>query len=349
MKRVVVIIPHMFIGGAERVALTHALSLRKANYDVWLVIVIRQGSLVDEYQRFDNKIILDAKKVSLSGMATYKVLRKLQPDFVFSTHHTTTVLAACVKRLPMLNFYHLARVPGSPEYEKKTHYYGTLKRKVFALGLMLSDLVIAQTQKMKNEINSVFGIYMEKIHVLDNPMDTNRLKRAKRMSFSRRTLVAVGRLHEVKGFDLLIKSVKILKAQGYNFQVLIIGEDKGELEMLNKLNFDQGTNYDVSFLGPKEDVLDYVISSDGFILSSRSEGTPNALLEALSLGVPCVVTRCFDGVEKLIKDGYNGYTCEPNVFSLAEAIKSLLDARLKPKRLVIGDTQLVNLINSLNE
>ena len=77
--------------------------------------------------------------------------------------------------------------------------------------------------------------------------------------------------------------------------------------------------------GVSRDAIHTIAESSAFVLSSRSEGMPNALLEAMAAGVPCVASRCDMGPEELIEDGVNGLLVPvENTDAIAEALCRLL-------------------------
>jgi glycosyltransferase involved in cell wall biosynthesis len=116
---------------------------------------------------------------------------------------------------------------------------------------------------------------------------------------------AVGRLSEEKGFDVLIRSTHALVARGLDVRLVLVGEG-GERANLERLTGELHLGERVRFAGWQADVRPYFEATDVFALSSRREGLPNVLLEAMALEVPVVSTRV-NGVPRLIQDGRNGF------------------------------------------
>jgi glycosyltransferase involved in cell wall biosynthesis len=120
--------------------------------------------------------------------------------------------------------------------------------------------------------------------------------------------VAIGRFTYHKNFQMLASVFCQLKNEGKNVQLLIIGGDKArQADDINEVLEIKCDN--TALLGPKENIADYLLSADAFVLSSRSEGMPIVILEALSAGLPIVSTPA-GGVVDMIKNNENGFISE---------------------------------------
>ncbi|HHT9107464.1 MAG TPA: glycosyltransferase family 4 protein [Candidatus Wunengus sp. YC64] len=114
----------------------------------------------------------------------------------------------------------------------------------------------------------------------------------------------IGRLSEEKGVDILLKAWKQVNKKEKQAVVVIVG-DGPQREELSKFVKDNEMNGNVFFVGERKDIASYLQGSDIFILPSRGEGMSNALLEAMSCGLPCIVSRV-GGNLKLIKNRETG-------------------------------------------
>jgi len=138
-------------------------------------------------------------------------------------------------------------------------------------------------------------------------------------------IIFVGRLERVKGVDILLKAIQILKEKYYrSLRVAIVG-DGNLMEDLKKLALQYGINEYIDFLGVRKDVLELMRESSIFVLPSKWEGFGLVLLEAISVGVPVVATKV-GGIPEIIEDGKDGILVEPeNPEGLANTILRLLD------------------------
>jgi glycosyltransferase involved in cell wall biosynthesis len=155
--------------------------------------------------------------------------------------------------------------------------------------------------------------------VIDNAIDTQEYSRqysveeAKR-KLGRRTdrllLGAVGRLSEEKGFDRLILAAHRLIEQGFDLELVIVGEGDARRKLtclIEKL----GRQDRIHLVGFRADTIAWHQAMDVFVLSSLREGLPNVVLEAMALETPVVATR-IAGVPRLVQHQKTGLTIEPD-------------------------------------
>lgn len=138
--------------------------------------------------------------------------------------------------------------------------------------------------------------------------------------------IAVGRLVAIKGFDILIQTAHLLGKQLKNVHFLIVGDGQCKAELADQVNA-LGVNKSVTFAGYQdhETVLSFVKSSDIFIMPSRYEGTPIALLEAASLGIPVIASNV-GGIPELVQDQVHALLVPPDdPQSLAQAVKRIIN------------------------
>lgn len=130
---------------------------------------------------------------------------------------------------------------------------------------------------------------------------------------------------ERKGIDVLLNAIQILifTYNIKNISIILIGSgsDKKKISALSKkLNIENN----VQFLGEIDNPIDKIIELDAFILPSRREGMPNALLEAMSIGIPCIATDCNTGPKEIIEHNQNGLLVETeNSIALASSMKKI--------------------------
>lgn len=160
----------------------------------------------------------------------------------------------------------------------------------------------------------------------------------------RKFILAVGRLNFVKGFDVLIDAFSKIDVD--NIDLIILGdgtEYKNLQAQIEKLNLTDR----VKLPGFKSNLQDYYNQAELFVLSSRNEGYPVALIEAMSFGCACVAVDCECGPSEIIENEVNGILVEQhNPAELIAAInKVLLDSVLRNK--IAGNAQLLKQTNSV--
>lgn len=165
----------------------------------------------------------------------------------------------------------------------------------------------------------------------------------KRSVHKRKFILAVGRLDDQKIFDLLITAFKDIKRQDIDLLISGEGDEPKKLEdQIKGLNLE----HRIKLIGVKANLQDYYRQAQLFVLSSRNEGYPNALVEAMSLGCSCVATDCDFGPSDTIEHEKNGLLVKVNSPShLTEAMnRTLEDSALKSK--TADNKKLINNINS---
>jgi glycosyltransferase involved in cell wall biosynthesis len=171
-----------------------------------------------------------------------------------------------------------------------------------------------------------------------------------------RMIICVARLEHVKGIDVLLHawgrmiSVPSEWRAHLNPRLCIVGI--GRLRpQLERIVAELNIQDSVEFLGLRLDVVDLLQRSWGFVLPSRNEGMPNALLEAMACGLPCIATRV-SGSEDIIVDGFNGILVEPEQpAQMAHALHRLIEETELAQRLgqeghatVVRDYQLIHAV-----
>jgi glycosyltransferase involved in cell wall biosynthesis len=134
-------------------------------------------------------------------------------------------------------------------------------------------------------------------------------------------VVAVGRLNEQKGIDLLVRAHAELVRRGLRHRLVVLG-DGPERASLEQLVTELAVENTVELAGLVPDVVPQVATADVLCLSSRHEGFPLVLLEALAMGTPVIATDCSTGVSELLDDGrYGDLVPVGSVGALADALE----------------------------
>ena len=159
----------------------------------------------------------------------------------------------------------------------------------------------------------------EKIFFIPNHIRPKKLN----INRKKKIILSVGRLHTQKGFDILVKSFSSTKALHNNWKLVIVGQGKEEKDLkklVNKLNLKDKISFQ-GFANP----YSWYRKSSIFVLSSRFEGTPNVLLEAMSMKLPVIITDRCPGGMYYVKNNLSGLVVSSyNVLALSKAIDKLI-------------------------
>jgi len=183
----------------------------------------------------------------------------------------------------------------SPSQEYKTH---SLRDKISKLLIKTlyknADIVVPNSRYIAYELEKFFGVPKDKLEVIYNPtQDRHKKLKTKRDKF---TFLHVGRMESQKNHKLLIDAFNQLNL---NAELWFIGDGylRKDLEnMVQHLRLDEK----IKFLGRQKDVFKFLNQVDCFVFSSKHEGFPNVLLEALTCGLPVISTDCRSGPREIL-------------------------------------------------
>jgi glycosyltransferase involved in cell wall biosynthesis len=214
--------------------------------------------------------------------------------------------------------------------------------KLFFRILRMFDKIIAVSHDVRAELLEQ-GIPPDKVVVIPNSVDVGHFSPGESSrgeidsgleSAQRPVILFVGRLVYEKGLDVLLKAFRLL-SEGCGempLQLHLVGDGPLRSELQHMAD-GLGIADDVCFAGNKDNVRDYMRRAQVFVLPSRSEGMPLALLEAAACGLPLIATPVSGSVE-VIEDGVNGLLVPPeDPPRLAQALLKVLQDRALARRM----------------
>lgn len=211
--------------------------------------------------------------------------------------------------------------------------YNEKQRKIIDKTYHRADIIIAQTEEMKQELMDEMPIPEEKIVALMNPVDTDTIDRMVQEGTNpysgngKIRYVASGRFAYQKGFDMLVEAFRLVKDVQPNAELYIVGRKDGgcedcfhDVEIIIESKQLQDSVFCVGF---QNNPYIYIKYADCFVLSSRWEGLPNVMIESLYLHTPVAAFKCIPVIERIVTDTQDGYLAEKDdVSSLAKAMLS---------------------------
>lgn len=259
-----------------------------------------------------------------------QAIKRSRPQAVISFMDTTNVLTVLATR--GLRFPVVVAEHNNPALYRIGRAWAWLRGLTYAR----ADRVIVLTERIRAQFPRSLR---NKIMVIPNPVVLAPPDSAPSGSLPKPLLMAIGRLTEQKGFDLLFKAFARLKDRYPTWQIIILGEGPLRTELEN-LRDRLGLMHQVHFLGNVTSVFAALRQADLFVLSSRFEGFPNVLCEAMACGVPVIAADCATGPREIVRDGLDGILVPPeDVDALAAAMDYLLGNEQARKRLASRATE----------
>jgi len=334
--RVLLLIPHLGGGGAERVTalLTRGLSNRK--YELHLGL-ITQSLRASEFVPAGIPIHgLGAPRIRSAAISLVRLVRRLQPDLILSGMAHLNFLVLLVRPLFPRKTRVVIRQNATVSADLKSGRLPAYTRLLYRHLYSAADRVVCQTRAMAEDLEVRTGVTNGRVLVLPNPVDAAAIRGvrpglARRWSGPGPHLLAVGRLSPEKGFDLLLEAFSSLRVKFPAAELTILGTGPEALA-LRTLSSELRLGTSVNFAGYVPHPERYFPGSTLFVLPSRQDGLPNALLEAAAGGLPLVACPCSDGVVNLLRGKHGAWLAsDVSARALTLALLSALDS-LRPEQ-----------------
>ena len=320
-KKILIFLPGN-VGGAERMSVLIGKLLPKDCFHVKYVVLGRRREVFDILPK---DYVTDTIPVhNIYCFSTLRIWWKImreKPDLVFTSqvaYNPRVIIAAKLagRKIVVRSSGMLSDYAGLKLFSVKWTY-------------PLADKIIAQQEDMRKEIINILHLADDKVVTIHNPLDTSTIDVLSKAPSPYTTkgcinYVQSASVNHRKAQDVSIQALSIVRRTNPNAHLYIIGryEKKSDYYLeLVKLIDDLNLNDYVHFVGYDNNPFRWIKNADCFVFPSRAEGLPNALIEASYLGIPCVATRCLNIVNRIIKDGKNGYIVEvDDVLGFASAM-----------------------------
>lgn len=311
MKRLLIILHDLSAGGTEKMMARLAGALVDAGNDVTLLMLTGGGvnvALVDP--RVKQVELHSARSASaVPALASFLRQNRFDAQLAALTHVNVVAIAAATLSGTLAQLH----VSERNAFSRDKHVNPSLRvRLAYWLAPLLYRLipnpVICVSRGVAEDLVETTVARAQDVTIADNPVLDNDFRDKPPGSPTHRWLqekttpviVAVGRLAPQKGFDTLVEAFARLPYR--NARLIIFGEGGLRAELL-ELATRLGVADRFDLPGYADRPMAQVAAADCFVLSSRFEGSPNVLVEALSTGTPVVSTRCHYGPQDILEDG----------------------------------------------
>ena len=340
-KRFALFIPALYGGGAERATLNLATGLAGQGHAVDLVLAQAEGAYLAQVPGSVRLVVLKTRRLrALRTLASLpflvRYLQRERPDALLATLHAN-IVALWARRLAGIP----RRVVISEQNtfscgnQQTPRRYSLLMPRLLASFYPWADGIVAVSEGVADDLAHATGVPRGRIRVIHNPIVTPNLEAKAKAPLEHAwfepgeppVILAVGRLTAQKDFCTLIMAFARVR-NTRPARLLILGQGE-EREMLEGLVRQLGLEQDVSMPGFVTNPYAFMARAALFVLSSRWEGLPTVLVEALYCGAPLIATDCPSGPREILRDGqYGRLVPVEDAATLAQTIEEALDNKI---------------------
>jgi glycosyltransferase involved in cell wall biosynthesis len=331
------------VGGAEIVLLHYIQALGFENYNHYIYSFGPDGPIREKIENLGLQIHFGPQRKSIKNPVKFLLsLRLLVNDLLsFVKARNIQVIQSHLGQPNQLAVLigKLSGIPSFPTIHSTNAFVDQRScwdPRVFAIRMVnaiiyrLADRVITVSQEVKNIIKRSYGLKDSQVVVLKNgiifendPPPALSFEKEFPDQNGKLKIVAAGRLVPLKCFDTLVKATAEIVIQGFDdFLVLIIGEGEERL-VLEKLVSELRVGKYVKLMGLRNDVIEFMMGADMFVIPSSYEGLSIAMIEAMACGLP-IIASDVPGLKDYIHPEHNGFLFEVKDYkSLADCIHRL--------------------------
>ena len=325
-------IPQFILGGEGKSITSLCKNINKKNFKISIICMNKcyykkdLGKFCKIYELPTNRALFAQNKVS--NIIKKTIMGNKKNIFISSLFYSNALSAIFQKKYENLRFLFMERTA----FKELYGYFSItdfVKKNIIKLILKLfykkADIVVANSKKVADEIKKFSNV--NTTHIYPGSFKMVKIKKKKINQPIR--IIAIGRLTEEKGFDVLINALKNIDKKKFNLSIIGDGYLKQKIYNLIKKN---DLTKNVELLGPKKKVMKYIMKSDLLVNPSYFEGFPNVVIEALTCGTPTICSKSHGGIYEILRNQKYGDLFENgNPASLENKIQKFIK---NPNRLI---------------
>jgi len=338
-QRIAILIPRLAIpgqkiGGAERVAINLANGIAAVGIPTDLVIFRPESMLQDEISQTVHVVSLEARNWLEAFPRLRRYLLDTRPTAILAQDNRAGILAILARKSINIATRVIVTIHStlSQRWSETSIWKKTFGRNFVRPFLLKVDAVVAVSKEAAEDLVSLIRLPKNHVKVIYNPVVSNEIfnkaKEEPQLPWFEPedppVILGVGRLCKAKDFETLLRAFALVRKK-LESRLVILGE--GELRHeLEKLAKELCIERHVMMPGVVKNPFPYISRAAVFVLSSRHEGLPTVLIEALALGTPVVSTDCPSGPAEILENGRWGrlvpvQSPEPLVKAILETLE----------------------------
>jgi glycosyltransferase involved in cell wall biosynthesis len=323
-------------GGAEKMMVSLANEFVRRGLRVEFVLVQAKGINLKFLSDKVRVVDLRSRNTYLCLPALMRYLDRSRPRVFLSSQDLTNLVALIARKLTKVNTRLVIRIGIMVSVQKRAFVKKRLEKLFLTTIYPWADDIVANSKYVAEDIIEYARLSPTKIHVLYNPVITpdlpDKAREDARHAWLKKgqppVILGAGRLTEQKDFETLLKAFAILRRK-MDVRLIILGEgeQRSELEtVIRRLDIEE----DVDLHGYVENPYSFMHQSKAFVLSSKWEGSPSVVIQALACNCPVISTDCPGGIREILADGaYGDLVPVGDPAAMAEAIRKVLDGNRK--------------------
>lgn len=310
-------------GGTERVSSLISSEISKQGYNISVLSLVNGNNPFFILHKNVKTYSLYNKKISFKSNflgVIWKIRKFIQENEINTLIVVDTI--SCIFTIPALFGLNVKHICWE-HFNFKNNNGIKLRDFSRKLAVKYCDHVITLTEKDKNLWQKNLKNINAKITVIANPCPfpiQNYIKEK-----NTKIILAVGRLTNVKGFDMLLEAWFHIQQVMPEWRLKIVGEGE-DREILTNFIYNNNLTSSIELVGKTENISEYYNKAEILCLSSRFEGFPMVLLEAQAFGLPVVAFDCDTGPSDIIQHGVNGLLVKTgDIIELVNALLKLMN------------------------
>lgn len=332
LKKILFVNTDLRGGGAEKILVNILNSFDYSKYDVTVLTIFKEGvNREDLNKEIKQKWIFKKPFKGYTRLALLFSPQFLFKQFIKSDEYDviisflegfpSRIVSGCKNpNIKLISWIHLELYENTIGYEFRNKSEAVKCYHKF-------HKIVSVAKTVQDHFTSCVDIPKERLAVIYNPLEIEEIitkaEQNPYQKIDKIRLVTVGRLNPQKGYDRLVRIMKKLKADGFDFELNILGMGPMEAE-LKKYVIENDLSTNINFLGFQKNPYPYIKYADIFVCSSHKEGYSTVVTESVILETPVITTNC-SGMDEILDNGNAGVIIDNTEDALYDGLKKLLN------------------------
>ncbi len=314
-KKIIFFHPYSVFGGAD-LSISKLIDCVPKEYEIDFV-TLSKNPKIKFYTKRKIKIIFINKKSSVLSIFRLRNIinknLKTHKNIILLSNQNFANIISLIASFKLKNVKKILFDRNHiSELDNADKWIATLKNKLIKILIKVfyrfSDLILGNSYELSKDLSNFCGkkvIHLNNFYNFEDLKKKSHFKLQSKIKFKKNIIINVGRLVNQKNQILLLESFKIINQINKKINLLIIGDGNKYDQLKNFILFYK-LNNNVQILNNVKNSLPYIKNSDLYVSTSKYEGFPNVIIEALTLNVPVISTKYKSGISEILLNGKGG-------------------------------------------